>query len=272
MARLWTSVAVAGVLMARASLGYAQETAEAPFLPSSTVPAELVWLTPDLSALTLAGDLAEVQRWVDGFREWQEWSSRWLSQREPGLLTGYRERREKPSPPAWLSAHCAAVRDETEPLATACQLVPIWNSEDLGAQALRTASILGVSQERPAHLGFWEHVHLDLMWPDLQVGSSTYGVVGLHHSTTIKGRLQVFTAPGALLLNLPSYNGARTWKVAVNYGMGYRLFTFSLLGKRPAELHVNFAKTWIVSDTTDLAVSRSIDVVGFSLTFKKNAP
>ena len=79
----------------------------------------------------------------------------------------------------------------------------------------------------------------------------------------------MFTAPGALLLNLPSYNGARTWKVAVNYGIGYRLVGFSFFGRRPAELHLNLAKTWIVSDTTDLVVSRSIDVVGFSITFKR---
>ena len=122
------------------------------------------------------------------------------------------------------------------------------------------------------HKTWWENVHIDLMWPDLQWGSSIYGVVGMHHSTTIKGRLQVFTAPGTLLLNLPSYNGTRTWKVAVNYGIGYRLFEFGLFGSRPAELHFNLAKTWIVSDTSDVGVGRSIDVVGFSLTFKKPVP
>ena len=126
-----------------------------------------------------------------------------------------------------------------------------------------------MAQERPEHITWWEHLHVDLLWPDLQVGSSIYGVIGVHHATTIKGRLQVFTAPGALLLNLPSYNGARTWKMAVNYGMGYRLFGFSLLGKRPAELYFNLAKTWIVSDTTGLAVGRSIDVLGFSVSFKR---
>ena len=270
MARLWTIVVVAGVLMGHASPGLAQP-AEPSVLPSHSIPAELAWLSPDYSAfMVLAGsDFSDLQRWVTQFKEWQEWSSRWRGQREPGWLTAYRERRQKPSPPTWLPARCETVLDETEPLSTACTLLTMWGIDDLAQPTILTSSVVGMSRERPEHVTWWEHLHLDVLWPDLQVGSSTYGVVGIHHATTVKGRLQVFTAPGALLLNLPSYNGARTWKMAVNYGMGYRLVSFSLFGKRPAELHVNFAKTWIVSDTTDLVVGRSIDVVGFSITFKR---
>jgi len=271
MARLWTIVVVAGVLMGYASPGLAQP-AEASVLPSRSIPVELAWLSPDFSAfMVLAGaDLGELQRWVNGFKEWQEWSSRWRNQREPGWLTTYRDRRQKPAPPAWLPARCESVEDEAEPLSTACTLLTMWGLDDLESQALLTSTVVGLAQERPSHTTWWEHLHIDLMWPDLQVGSSIYGVIGLHHATTIKGRLQVFTAPGALLLNLPSYNGARTWKMAVNYGMGYRLFGFNLLGRRPAELYFNLAKTWIVSDTTGLAVGRSIDVLGFSVTFKRS--
>jgi len=110
---------------------------------------------------------------------------------------------------------------------------------------------------------------MDLLWPALQYQNSIYGVIGMHVATKVAGRWQVFTAPGALLLNLPTRNGARAWKVATNYGIGYRLFDFTFPGGRPAELHVNMAKTWIVSDSSDLITGRSIDVVGFSVTFKK---
>ena len=76
--------------------------------------------------------------------------------------------------------------------------------------------------------------------------------------------------PGVLLLNVPGRSGARVWKVATNYGIGYRLLDFTFPGKRPAELHVNLAKTWMLSDMEDAIVGRSIDVVGFSITFKKS--
>ena len=271
MAKLWTAAAVVGMLVAHASPGFAQDAADVPPVPSRSPRLDLVLLTPEVPAYMFsAGDnLAELRRWVDAFTDWQAWSSQWAGQREPGWFTGYRDRRPKPPPPSWLAARCPWVLDEADPLATGCALFTMWASDDLSPPALRTASVLGSAQEDAPHTTWWEHVHMDLMWPDLQFGSSIYGVVGMHHSTTVKGRFQVFTAPGMLLLNLPSYNGTRTWKVAVNYGIGYRLFEFGLFGSRPAELHFNLAKTWIVSDTTDVAVGRSIDVVGFSLTFKR---
>ena len=273
MAKLWTTVVLVGVLAAHAAPGFAQTVEEPPLLPSSSLPVELAWLTPDFSSLVFLTpvDLAEMRHWVEGFTAWQEWSAQWRGLREPGWLTTYRDRRPKPPPPAWLPARCATVFDEEDLLATACTLLTMWSADDLQPQALRSAAVVAGAKEDVPNKNFWEHLHVDLLWPDLQWGSSIYGVVGVHHATTVKGRLQVFTAPGALLLNLPSYNGTRTWKVAVNYGIGYRLFDFSLFGRRPAELHFNMAKTWIMSDTTDVAVGRSIDVVGFSISFKRAA-
>jgi hypothetical protein len=71
-------------------------------------------------------------------------------------------------------------------------------------------------------------------------------------------------------MNLPSYHGTRTWKVGINYGVGFRLFEFSFFGRRPADLYLNLAKTWIVSDTSDLVTGRTLDVAGFSISFKKS--
>jgi hypothetical protein len=108
------------------------------------------------------------------------------------------------------------------------------------------------------------------MWPAVQWQASIYGVVGMHFATTVGGRLQVFTAPGAMLLNLPARNGTRVWKVAANYGIGYRLLDFRFPGGRPAELHLNLAKTYLLSDSSELIAGRSVDFVGFSVTFKKS--
>jgi len=43
--------------------------------------------------------------------------------------------------------------------------------------------------------------------PALQWQNGIYGVVGTHVATQVGGRLQVFTAPGVMLLNVPGPNG-----------------------------------------------------------------
>jgi hypothetical protein len=72
-----------------------------------------------------------------------------------------------------------------------------------------------------------------------------------------------------MLLNVPARNGGRVWKVAANYGIGYRVMDFTFPGGRPAELHLNLAKMWMVSDAAEAATGRTIDVIGFSVTFKR---
>jgi hypothetical protein len=59
------------------------------------------------------------------------------------------------------------------------------------------------------------------------------------------------------------------WKLATNYGMGYRLLDFTLPGGREAVLHLNLAKAWVVSGTSDLVTRRSMEFAGFSITLKK---
>jgi hypothetical protein len=107
------------------------------------------------------------------------------------------------------------------------------------------------------------------MWPAVQWQQSIYGVAGMHLALPVSGRVHVFTAPGVMLLNLPSRSGSRVWKVAANYGVGYRLFGFSLPGGRAAELHLNLAKSWLLSESTDLPVGRTVDFAGFSITLPK---
>ena len=270
MRKSWAAVAAVGILVGVASAGNAQNPPDQLLIPARTLPVEVAWRLPEyLFSQTDEAQRVQLQRWMAEFAEWQEWSARWSSRREPGWLTTFRERRPKPEPPVWLAARCEVELDQDSPLVPACALLTAWRNEDPGVQTLQARSVVGSQSEGAPHTMWWERLHLDLMWPALQWQSSIYGVVGMHHAIPVRGRLQLFTTPGVLLLNLPSSNGSRAWKVALNYGIGYRLFEFTFPGSRPAELHLNLAKTWIMSDTADVVTGRSLDVAGLSITFKK---
>jgi hypothetical protein len=270
----WRTVAATLVLLVSAgSSGFAQSAHDpsSPLLPASPIPTDLASLLtpPTVDQPDATARRAELQQWMGEFAAWQEWSAKWRNRREPGWFTGFRNRPEKPSPPAWLASRCVAVFADGDPLVAACAMLAAWRDDGGVSQIRQTRVAVVTEREEEPHTSWWEHVHMDLLWPALQYQNSIYGVIGMHVATRVAGRWQVFTAPGALLLNLPTRNGARAWKVATNYGIGYRLFDFTFPGSRPAELHVNMAKTWIVSDSSDLITGRSIDVVGFSITFKK---
>jgi hypothetical protein len=156
-------------------------------------------------------------------------------------------------------------------LMQACGLLVAWREDGAPSQQIRQVRVAAVTEgEAPPKTTWWENVHVDVMWPAVQWQASIYGVVGTHVTTRVGSRLHVFTAPGAMLLNVPSRNGSRVWKFAANYGIGYRVMDFSLPGGRPAELHLNLAKMWLLGDAADLVTGRSIDVLGFSLTFKRD--
>lgn len=236
-------------------------------LPSRPVAgaSERVMLAPDLYQED-AAQAAELKRWMTAFAQWQTWSAEYGNTREPGWFTSYRDRREKPRPPAWLSDECDHGLLETVTLAQACSMLTEYD-EDPSLTRARLARAAAATQQEDAEKSvWWQHVHLDVLWPATQLRESVYGVVGTHVTTTIKGRLQVFIAPGAMVLNLPTLDGHRAWKLATNYGIGYRLGGFSLLG-HPAMLNLNLAKAWVVADSIDLATGRSLDFAGFSMTF-----
>jgi hypothetical protein len=217
-----------------------------------------------------AARAAELDRWIRDFEGWREWSAEWRGRPEPGLFTGYRPRRDMPEPPVWLAARCATTVDDAELMTRACRLLAEWRDGDVAAETVREARADATERrEEASKTRFWEHIHVDLFWPALQWQAGIYGVAGMHAATSIRGRWQVFVAPGAMLLNLPTRNGHRAWKVAANYGIGYRLIDFTFPGGRPAVLHVNLAKTWILSSTADLAVGRTVDVIGLSVTFRR---
>jgi hypothetical protein len=272
MRTLRITVAFGALLLGLASTGRAQDGDATPLpLPSRSIRFEGVFLAP---ALALSGEdaaarAAEVERWMDEYTNWMEWSAKWNNKREPGLLTTYRDRQPRPDPPAWLPDRCDAVVDDNDPLAPACTLLVQWQHNDATVQGAAQA-VATAQKEDERKTIWWEHIHADVLWPAMQWQASIYGVVGVHAATTVKGRFQIFVAPGAMLLTLPGRNGGRVWKFATNYGIGYRLADVPFPGDRQAVLHVNLAKAWLLSDITDVVASRSTDFVGFSLTFKKS--
>jgi hypothetical protein len=271
MQRICCLLASIGVLAGAASAAFAQGAGEpSSWLPSRTEPlvTHQLLTAPNLSEPDPA-QAVELKRWMNDFAAWQTWSAEWTNRRERGWFTSFRERREKPAPPAWLADECATTVADSGVVADACTLLAEWR-EDPSATRVRQAQVAVKTQtEEPTKTIWWEHVHLDVLWPATQWRSSTYGVIGTHVSTNVYGRLHVFLAPGAMFLNVPARNGTRVWKLATNYGIGYGLFDFNFPGNRRATLHLNLAKAWLLSDTADLVTRRSVDFIGFSMTFKR---
>ena len=54
---------------------------------------------PSLDVQDTTERAAELQRWMEAFTEWLEWSAEWTNRREPGWFTASRDRRQKPAPP-----------------------------------------------------------------------------------------------------------------------------------------------------------------------------
>ena len=213
----------------------------------------------------------ELQAWVSAYSEWKAWNAKWRNRPEPGWL-GYRERRQRPEPPEWLAEECASVIDADGLLGEGCRLFYEYEGtpRPTVVQPKSPKSAIPAKSEAPEKTKWWEHVHLDAAWPMAQWGSGIYGVVGVHATVPIKGRFQIFVAPGAILMNLPSSANSREWQPATDWGIAYRLADFRFPGTGQwASLHFNFAKAWILMGPAG-APRSSIELAGFSFTFKKD--
>jgi hypothetical protein len=239
-----------------------------PVLPSRVLDtAEIQFAMPDV--VTWEHRLREVQQWIGDFQKWQEWNALWRNRLEPGWM-GARERKVRPDPPIWLAAECHdAIVQEGATLAHACRLLSEWKDDDDVARLRQETTNARMQREEVHKTVWWEHVHLDALWPMTQLHGSVFGVVGMHATIEVAGRFQIFVAPGAILLNLPKGQSEREWRPATDWGIAWRMADFTMPGTdRRASLHLNLAKAWLLGGPGGFT-NTSIDLAGFSVTLAR---
>jgi len=223
-------------------------------------------------SVDLSGDrLAELAQWTKEYNAWKEWADQWRNRREPGLLRSVRKRRQPPIPPEWLPDACRLVGDEAGALAEGCKAWRDWSTDDYAAELIaHQIAQTRADKEAPRKTVWWEHIHIDALWPMTQTGSSAYGVAGIHTTLQVTRRFQIFLAPGAMMMRLPSVDGGQRWSPATHWGFSYQLFDFRFPGtSRPSTLHLNLARVWIMGESR-LPTTGEMYLAGFSLTFKRS--
>ena len=209
----------------------------------------------------------DLERWIRDYNKWQEWRHQSLKKGAIALS----DRKPQPQPPMWLVDDCRdTVTVPGSLLSEACDLLVGWSDDDVTGDVRYQASSIRAHHEAPKKSTWWEHVHWDAFWPMMSSESSVFGVIGGHVTVEIEGRFQVFMTPGVILLNVPTAQGSREWKPATDWGFAYRLFDFRVpMTRRPASFHVNFVKAWMLSNIGNATFKSSVDLAGFSVTFKK---
>jgi hypothetical protein len=234
---------------------------------TARVPAETSAAADASGGVDLAARAQALEQWIDAFKHWQRVRDQKLARRYVPKID------PKPSPPDWLFDDCQAlVRDDTGIWTEACQLLVEWQDDPATAQIRRDRASARSQAEVPTNTTWWQHVHLDGLWPMTQTGASVYGIIGTHVTVNVSGRWEVSIAPGAMLLTLPGPRGARDWKIATDWGVSYRLTDFVLPGThRPAHLHVNFVTAWVLGGPSNVVPSR-IALAGLSITLGRKSP
>jgi hypothetical protein len=235
-------------------------------------PASPLMQLPSTIAPT-AEQLAAIERWTRAYTAWKVWFAEWRNRREPSLF-GTRPRRQRPDPPAPLFAACPVPSDETGALADACRLLDEWRHDDVATEIVRQQiATTRAKKENDQKTVWWQHIHLDGLWPMTQGTSGVYGILGLHTTIDVTGRVELFVAPGAILMRVPGPSGNGEWKPATDWGFSYRLANFTMPRmQRPATLHLNLAKVWFLGDAENVpGMKTDMYLAGFSLTFRKAA-
>jgi hypothetical protein len=241
-------------------------------LAVASVPASAAAVQDPMSPAQQADRVAEMRRWITDYEDWKRWYETWRNKPEPGWI-GPRDRRPRPDPPSWLDDECRDVAQDEAPgtLADACRLLAEWKDDESTGELRREIRRAQAQHEAPTRDAWWQHLHLDALWAMPQSSAAVFGVLGMHATVEVAGRLQIFIAPGAIVLNLP--NGtSREWQPATDWGIAYRIGDFTFPGtNRRASLHLNLTRAWVLGGPANL-VESSIDLAGFSVTFKKSPP
>src|SRR5262249_19121856 len=105
----------------------------------------------------------------------------------------------------------------------------------------------------------------DGMWSTTQSNISAFGVLGAHFTIDVSGRLQIFAAPGFLVVSVPNLAGERDLYPATDFGFSYHFFD---LGR--ARVHGNLVHAWMLGNRATL-VNPNMVLAGFSVTLKPPA-
>jgi hypothetical protein len=219
-------------------------------------------------AISPAEQVQRLERWAADYKEWHDWFVRWRNTREPGWWSS-RQRREMPQPPDWLPGVCATVIDESGPAVDACAAWRESTTDEAAAEMQQRIAQARADTEAPEYTKWWERVHVDALWPMTKAGTSAFGVAGMHATLHLTNRLQVFLAPGVILMRLPSLAGDMTWSAATDWGFSYRLTNFRIPATaRPAALHLNLARVWVLGSSA-VAMPGELYLAGLSLSLKQ---
>jgi hypothetical protein len=213
----------------------------------------------------------QLTKWMEEFKTYQKWDKTWRNRFQRGVFMRVVPRKHKPQPPPWLEQDCQnLVTVESNSLLTeACLLLAEWHEDVATAQIKKEEAAQRQQKEKVEKTKFWEHVHLDGLWPMTQTGAKVFGVIGTHATFPIGGRLQLYAAPGAMLVNLPDGVSGRKWVPAYDWGFSVRLSDFKFpSSQRIASVHFNLAKVWVIGGPQVTGMEGSIDLAGLSLTFK----
>jgi hypothetical protein len=223
---------------------------------------------PPVTATLSRDQMSLVERWVRDYTAWKAWFAKWHNRAEPGLF-GTRERRPRPDPPAILLDTCPVHPSADPVLVNACRLLDEWQNDDVATELIKQqVAITRAQKETEDRSVWWRHVHFDALWPMTQGTSGIYGLVGLHSTIDLTGRVELFLAPGAMLMRVPGPAGPE-WKPATDWGLSYRVTDFTMPGtRRPVTLHLNMARVWLFGQREGMPQS-DMYLAGFSLTFRK---
>lgn len=175
---------------------------------------------------------------------------------------------ELPLPPDGLVFYCETVDQtvsESEMMVKACELyADLRNYLDHGRRSRILAARLLQDQPAPK-TKFWERFQIDLMHAHAEIGySNIWGLVGLHYSIPVPGakRLEIYPAPGLMLLNLPNVSSQWNLTPAFTWGFGFRCCEIPL-GEKKLVVFLNISRVWNASDT-----SQVVNLAGLSVSWR----
>ncbi len=221
----------------------------------------LIALSCATSVFALDSRQKELKKWVKAFKDYQQWEN----YVKVNNLLHLVKRKPKPDPPSWLEKDCQDLLETSDAsFVEACELLSEWKLDVVSARISRQARKERQEREKDVRSKFWEHIHLDGLWPMTEVGTTLFGVAGTHVTFPVTERFQLYAAPGFMVINQPDGAASRRWNYAIDWGFSFRVAEF-----RRADLHVNMAKAWVMDCASLVGDTCSVDLAGMSLTFKR---